>query len=88
MKTINSEVLRALPREVRDLVRNGTYSLYTLKSTGAAAYLLIASGGEQYFLGLDGSLMPGAHVANIRDAIDQAVSFSDAMTSGVMINCA
>lgn len=87
MKTISSEALYALPQEVKELVRSGVYSLYTLK-IGGPVYLLVTNRGEQYFLASDGSLASGPEIADLRSAIEQAVSFSDASTNRVMLNCA
>lgn len=87
MKIIDSHMLRALPSEVKDLVRDGVYSLYTLRTSGAT-YLLLTNSGEHYFLGADGGLVPGAKVDDLRSVIEQAVTFSDAAQDRVMVNCA
>jgi hypothetical protein len=87
VKVIDSHKLSALPGEVKDLVRDGVYSLYTLKTSGAK-YLLLTNTGEHYFLASDGSLVSGTKPDDLSSVIDQVVSFSDAATAQVMVNCA
>jgi hypothetical protein len=88
VKIIDSHMLRGLPNEVKDLVRDGVYSLYTLKSSAGPKYLLVTNSAEHYFLAADGTLVPGVKVDDLRAVIDQVVSFSDATTDRVMVNCA
>jgi hypothetical protein len=78
MKVINSESLVALPREVKALIRNGVYTLYTLGAAGGAAYLLVTNRAEFYLLSSDGHPQDASSIKSISDVdLDQVVSFSD-----------
>ena len=76
MRTISFDQLQGIPKEARELVGAGIYSLYALKPE-FGSFLLVTDQGERYFLDSDEKILENCLVNNIRDAIDDVVVISD-----------
>lgn len=82
MKLIHSDTLHATPREVKELIRDGVYSLYVIDHP-QARFLLVTDRGELYLLSGAGNIAPAPGGADLRSmAPREAVSFSDVSPYG------
>jgi hypothetical protein len=82
MKLIHSDTLGSTPREVRELVRDGVYSLYVVEHADAG-FVLVTDRGDIYLLSNAGSIMPAPNGASLESfELREAVSFSDAPANG------
>jgi hypothetical protein len=82
MKLIHSDTLRSTPREVKELVRDGVYSLYVVEHA-EAGFVLVTDRGDLYLLSTAGSIMPAPNGAELESfELREAVSFSDASAFG------
>jgi len=82
MLLIHSDTLRALPQEVKELIRDGVYSLYVVDRPGAP-FMLVTDRGEVYLVSNGGGLTPGPDGADVRSmAPKEAVAFSDGSPYG------
>jgi hypothetical protein len=82
MKLIHSDTLRSTPREVKELVRDGVYSLYVVEHA-EAGFVLVTDRGDLYLLSHAGTIMPAPNGANLESfELREAVSFSDASAYG------
>lgn len=78
MKIIHSGSLQSLPREVKELIRDGVYALYTTDHAGAA-FVLVTNRDEIYLLSSSGSIAPAPSGYDVRSVgVREAVAFSDA----------
>ncbi|HEX2732521.1 MAG TPA: hypothetical protein VHM70_13000 [Polyangiaceae bacterium] len=75
MKAIDSSDLVRLAAEVKSLIRDGVYSLYTVQHP-SAAFLLVTSQDDAYLLASDGEVVDGASGAS-EVQVEQAVCFAD-----------
>lgn len=83
MKIISSQALRDLPVEIKLLVRDGVYSLYTVHHP-VASFILVTSRNERYPLSSVGDVVsiPENDANNLR--FDDAVAFSDLTPQGTL----
>lgn len=82
MKLIHSDTLASMPREIKELVRDGVYSLYALPR-GDAGFVLVTDRGELYLASASGSIRPAPSAASLTElAPGEAVSFSDPSSFG------
>ncbi len=88
MKNLQSEALRRLPLEIKFLVRDGVYSLYTV-SHPAVAFVLVTKRNERYPLSKAGDVvtLPEKDTKELR--FDDVVAFTDLSTDqAVKVNYA
>lgn len=76
MKNMSSDALSSLPMEIKLLVRDGVYALYTVRDP-SVSFVLVANQNRRYFLSRAGNLLEesGSGAAGLR--FEDAVSFPD-----------
>jgi hypothetical protein len=88
MKTLRPTDLPRLPTEVKNLVRDGVYALYTLRShvLDRGVYVLVTKGKDFFVLSEVGDVLPSGPVTDLASLeMEQAVTFAGAGES-VLIN--
>lgn len=82
MKLIHSDTLRSTPREVKELIRDGVYSLYVVEHP-RAGFVLVTNRDELYLLTATGSIAPAPEGSTLQSfELREAVSFSDVSSYG------
>ncbi len=86
MTTLRQEDLAALPADIKALVQDGVYALYSIRSP-SAKYLLVTNRQERYFLSSSGAVVPkpSREVAD-SDIIDVVVFAGPASGDPTRIN--
>lgn len=76
MKNMSSDALSSLPMEIKLLVRDGVYALYTVRDP-SVSFVLVTNQNRRYFLSDAGDLLARSESDAAGLRFEDAVSFSD-----------
>lgn len=75
---MKSQELKQLPNEVKALINEGVYSLYTVRNRSDLRYVLLTNAQEIYALSETGEILPSIVIKRIQDVeLGEALHFSD-----------
>jgi hypothetical protein len=86
MRFLPSHALPDLPVDIKVMIRDGVYALYTVSNEGVE-YLLVTKGSEFYLLSASGALVAAPRLRDLADAkIVEPVLFADGPGDTATIN--